>query len=277
MLSEIDLLIGYQRAEFDAASSLRGWLIICQFMIALSIAGSVFTDEHSALLYLALAALGLSVIYISLDRRYEDHRALAERARRLTLIYGGLCGDQIDQSELLDLKSSFLVSEERAVKSFKPGYFASKLPSGACRLGEMLEESSFWTCKLQSLSAWHMGIIAGGFVAIGIFAFWGLVPTSDREVQITVVRVVLALIAFVLSSDVWGAVFGHINLSQEARRIQMKLGALRAKGYPMPDLMIVLNDYNAATQAAPLSVPWAYKFSQERLNTLWAQYEASKG
>ena len=275
MLSEIDLLIGYQRAEFDAASSLRRWLIALQFLIACSIAVSVFTDEHSVLLYLALVALALSGIYLFLDRRYEAHRMLAERARRLTLIYGGL-GDDIDQSELLDLKSSFLVSEARAVSCSKPGYFASASATGPSRLGEMLEESAFWTSKLQSLSAWHMGLIAGGLVVVGILSVWVLVPTADRESQITTVRVILALIAFVLSSDIWGAVFGHVDLSQEARRIQMKLGALRAKGYPMADLMVVLNDYNAATQGAPLSVPWAYKLSEERLNKLWAQYEAAK-
>ena len=66
----------------------------------------------------------------------------------------------------MSLKSRLTVSEVTARSFEKSDYYASRLPIGPGRLGEMLEESAFYSADLQRASATTMLVIILGFTGL---------------------------------------------------------------------------------------------------------------
>lgn len=265
---DVGRLVGYQRAEFKQASRLRTWLLATQFAVALPAAISVFFDNGSILYYLAVIGAALLVVWWLLDGSYQAHRTAAENARRAALVVGGL-GQPLSSEALLHIEESFLVTEDAAKAAMMPGYFASTAPAGPQRLAEMIDESAFFTEKLQAASAKFMGA-AFALIVLAFSAVAGVaLPYASTEVEIVVARVFLAILAFLLSSDVIGAARGHHAASRTVRDIRLVLEAASARGYPRADILLAMADYNAAVEAAPLTVPIVYRSMGDQLNRLW--------
>jgi len=241
--------------------------------LAVPAAVSVIVEDGVTLYWLAAAGAFLAIVWWLLEGRYQRVRDAAQAARRAGLIANGLPGS-FSPGEHRDLREKFVVTEDEASAAENPDYYASEQQKGPGRLAEMIEESSFYTARLQEISAFIMRLLVAAFGVGFIVLALAAVPLGRDELMMTVIRVAFAIFVFVLSSDVYGAMRRHSRAASGARDVYRRLCNARAIGYPQPDVLLALSDYNAIIEAAPESVPFAYEAWKDRLNTRWREYQA---
>jgi hypothetical protein len=270
-------LVGYLRAEFAKASQLRVWLFFLQLAAAVPAAIAVLIpDSYGSALYW-LAALGavLLIVWWFLNGRYTRIRNAAQAARRGALLLGGL-NEPLSPGEIDAIRERFTVSGDVAKANENPQYYATTLPPGPARLGEMLEESAFYSEHLQRFSATVMLGVLAFFAILFIAITFGITPYVGRDTAQALLRVFLALLVFGMSGDVFGAYRAHRDAANDIRDIRHRLNAADAAGYPLADVLLAFADYNAAVESAPESVPRAYKIRVEYLNERWAEYQRDR-
>jgi hypothetical protein len=270
-----DNLIGYMRAEFAKSSRLRVWLFAVQLSVAVPGAISVVVDDKIILYILAILGAALLFTWWALSRLYTDARDAAQSARRAALLLGGL-QQPLSASAILSLKEKLTVTAEKAKKFEKSDYYATRNPAGSGRLAEMLEESAFYSGKLQSISAITMLFVMLFFAIIFTIIALSAAPVVGRDTALTGFRVFLAVLVFVLSSDVIGAYRAHNSATKAINEVRMRLVAIESQGYPLPDVLLAMTDYSSAVESAPESVPYAYRLYEKKLNRLWAEYQADR-
>jgi len=269
----VDQLIGYQVAEFSECSRRRAHVLIAQILIAVVAVASAWVESSRMLYTLAVFGLFLFVGWLWLVERYRRSRSVAERARRATLIMGGL-GESISGSELVDIHKCFTVTDEVARQHFDPDYFASKSPPGFNRLAEMLEESSFWTKELQALSRNYMAALAIVLLLLGAIVVLGSIALVDAHHSMQVVRVAFAVLTSFVFNDVLTTAVQHHQTAAVLERIHLRLELAKSKNNPAADLLMLLSDYNVVVEMAPLNLPYIYSRHKARLNKLWQQRQS---
>jgi hypothetical protein len=270
-------LVGYLRAEFAKSSRLRVWLFALQLVVVMPAAAAVLIPDHygDALYWLALISVILLGLWWSVNVRYGRTRGAAQAARRGALLLGGL--DQaLSPSEIQSLRERFTVNAAEAKACEMSDYYATKLPAGPDRLGEMLEESAFYSEHLQRISANVMLGVLLVFAAICIAFVFGVTPYVARDTWHMVARVFLALFVFAMSADVIGAYLSHRVAASEIKCIRQRLTTADAAGYPLSDVLLAFADYNAAVEGAPESVPYAYETHKDHLNQRWRDYQQDR-
>ncbi len=268
-------LVGYLRAEFAKAATRRIWLFFVQLAIAVPAAASVVITDAFWTYVLAIVGVALLVIWWALNASYSAARNAAHSARRAALLAGGM-PDRFSPSEIMSLKSRLTVSETTAKTFEKDDYYATNQPVGSRRLGEMLEESAFYSADLQRASATAMLVIIGLFATIAAALALTALPLVERDSMLLVVRIGLSILVFVMSSDVLGAYIAHKGAARAIEDIRARLIAADRSGYPQADVLLAMVDYNAAVESAPESVPFAYRFSEKDLNQRWAEYQRDR-
>lgn len=272
---QTDDLIGYQLAEYQAASRLKTCLLVLQFLVAVPAALSIFAEsDPRATYFLAVAGFVLLLAWLAVDHLHRAHRDAAESARRTTLVLDGL-GASISPAELREITDGFKVTPERAKTAFRPNYFASTAPPGARRLAEMVEESAYYTADLQAASAAFMALVFGACIVLFLLAVGAALPFADHTGLMVLARVFLVFLVFALSSDVWGAIRGHLATAAAARDVYRRLSAAAARGYPLEDILLIVGDYNAAAEASPLTVPFIFKWRGGAISRRWSAYQAA--
>jgi hypothetical protein len=270
----IDDLVALQRFEFDQAAKLRNRVIACQFMVALPGAASVLVENGLWLYFLAFAGGILLLTWLILDSRYRAHRTAGERIRKATLLTYGL-GERLSASELLALEAALpVVSRPRPVKV--EVYFATQAVPGLTRVSEMLEESAFWSADLHRRSAIAMGTIFAFLLGTGIIVAMAIIPFAHSSTLMVVVRILLALLVFALSSDILGAVRGHWRASSDTAEILTRLQKAAASDHPIADVFFLMSEYNSAVEGAPVVLPLVYALRHAKLDDLWKGYQATR-
>jgi hypothetical protein len=270
-------LVGYLRAEFARASKLRIWLFFVQLAAAIPPAVSVLVPDHQkvALYWLAIIAAGLLVAWWVLNGFYVRIGAAAQAARRGALLLGGL-NEPLSPSEIQSLRERLTVTAQQAAKCEKADYYATTLPPGAARLGEMLEESALYSEHLQRWSARIMlGVLSIFGVAFFIIAF-AVTPFVQNDTTYLVIRAFMAFLVFAMSADAVGAYWAHKRAAEEIKEVRKRLTNADKVGYPMPDVLLAFTDYNAAVEKAPESVPYAYALCAEELDRRWKTYQEDR-
>ncbi len=267
-------LIGYLRAEFDKSSRIRVWLFFVQLFAALPAALSVVVSDSEMVVLFALAIFGVTMLGVwwVLNEMYVSSRSAAQAARRGALLLGGL-HQSLSPSEIQSLRERFTVSSERAREFEKADYYATNEPLGPARLAEMIEESALYSEHLQRKSAQVILGILLLFVALFLIIALASVPTVDRDTGMTITRVILAMMVFVLSADVLGAFRRHRAAAGEIKQIRSRLMVADRGNYPLPDVLLALVDYNASVEGCPESVPFLYKLYQKELDQRWNDYQ----
>jgi hypothetical protein len=267
-------LVGYLKAEFGKAARLR----IASFFIQLAVAvpgaiSVVIPDDWKITLYiLAIFGVALLAIWWVVNGLYFSARSAAQAALRGALLLGGL--DQpLSAGAIQSLRERFTVSADLANANEKADYYATRLPPGPGRLAEMLEESALYSEHLQRISSYGM---------LGILLLFGLcflvialttTPFVERDSVFIIIRLFLAMLVFVMSSDVLGAYRQHLTAAKEIREIRQRLSVADRDGYPLPDVLLAMTDYISAIERAPESVPWAYAYYATELDARWKQYQ----
>ena len=268
-------LVGYLRAEFDKASKWRLILLVVQFLAVVPTALSVVIAGETLLYLLAIVGPILIVVWWIVRGVYRRARSAAHSARRASLILGGL-GAEFSPEEYQRLRQVFTVDEGLAEAKINPDYYASGAPPGYRRLGELLEESAFYSKDIHRMSGNAMGALFVGFIALAVAAALASVPFTDRVTAITGIKVVIAILVFLLSSDVFGAMTEHREAFREAESVQSRMAAAHAKGFPQGDVLLAMTDYNNAMESAPEAVPGVFASMENRLNRRWAEYKRDR-
>ncbi|TIS37528.1 hypothetical protein [Mesorhizobium sp.] len=271
MAINAETLIGYQRAEFAKSSKKRVWLFFLQLATAVPAAASVLVTDDFWVYVLAIAGFVLLVLWWRSFVGYQRTRTAAQAARRAALLIGGL-GGQLTPDATLTFRRLMTVTEADAARHEKADYFATSLPPGPAKLGEMLEESAFYSAHLQALSASAMlGVLVVFAILFALMAFAAL-PFTDKATTLTILRIFLAILVFAMSSDVLGAYLTHRNAARDIESVRTRLQLARAGNFPLTDVLLLMGEYNLAVEGAPEGVPYTYSFSENRLNRLWAEY-----
>jgi hypothetical protein len=137
----------------------------------------------------------------------------------------------------------------------------------------MLEESAFYSEKLQRISAYVMLGVLVLFAIVFIAILFGVTPYVGHDTGQAIVRVFLAVLIFVMSGDVIGAYRAHRDAASEIGDVRRRLITADAAGYPLADVLLAFADYNAAVEGAPESVPYVYDKWTTDLNQRWAEYQ----
>lgn len=270
-------LVGYMRAEFKKAALLRKWLFGLQLAAAMPAAISVVVpDSEKNLIYgLAIAGGALLIAWCAVNYFYVKARSAANAARRGALLLGGL-GQQLSTSEIQSLRGRFTVASTDAKECEDPTYYATNQPVGAARLAEMIDESAMYSEELHRISAYVMLGILLLFGAIAIAMALGSTPYVTRDTAFLIVRIFLAALVFVLSSDVLGAFQAHMSAANDIKEIRHRLMTADRADYPLADVLLAMTDYNAAIEGAPEIVPYAYKLQRKNLDQRWKDYQADR-
>lgn len=269
-----DRILDHQRAELGRAALFRTLSLALQVLVAVVAAVSVFVDDHSQLLWLAIAGVLLLSAWFVIDFFYRRHRGAGDQARRLLLVINGL-GEAVGEIHLIE--SGFTASLKRLPPQSIDGYFASRAPPGFARLGEMLDESAFFTADLQRLSGQLMVLSLLAVGALVVVLGLSLGPMLNGDGQVTAVRVVLSFLVLVVSSDVLGAAFGHLEANRAMEEIRLRLSAARRLSYPRGDVLQAMADYNAAVEGALQPLGFLYELRRDELDSSWQIYKNETG
>jgi hypothetical protein len=264
-------LQGLTGAEFTKAERHFRWASRLQVLVTLVAAASVFITSGAASLVAGSVSLALFAGWAWHDWSYRDCRAQAERGRRALWIADGL-GDRISREELRDVEAGFHITAAQGEAAENPEFFASKRPAGDARLTELMEESGFYSCRLYRHSArWAWGIFAlSGAVAFGLLL--SAVVLASAEQAVTVARLVSTGLVFFIGAEVLGAARGYTRAYEGLASWQARVRAVRAKGYPSGDLLLLFTDYNSAVESAPMMAPGVYKKHAADLDRMWRRH-----
>ncbi len=273
MNEDVQQLIGHQVAEFNLATRyfLSKFLLqLCTVAVAVS---SVLTLDSTSSYWLAIVSFVLALGWAASDIKYRSIRTCAERARRATLIMGGL-GKKISSNELNNIRECLASSEASGKKLENPDYFVTKAAPGTVRLAELLEESAFWTLDLQRTSAaimWSLFVIV--IILAGGSLFF-LIPDTPNEQLMKTARVVCVGLSFAVGADLFGTARGYSTTAKTLDRLLHRFDSAKARNYPEPDMLLMLSDYNAAVENTPLNLPFTYRLRRQRLTKNWERRQA---
>jgi hypothetical protein len=274
-MSAIDQkLIGLQRAEFNKATLLQERILKVQFAILVISCAAVFVTNAMITYFSGVVALMLAALWCWLTWQYWDSRRQAERARRATLLMGGL-GEKLSNAELRELESAFTVTHAEGKQCEDPNFYAARSPPGDSRLAEMLEESAFWSADLMHRSARKSWCAFASYMSIALVLLLASVPFSGPENFQNSIRVFCAILTLLVSSEIIGAAFAYGRAARSLKIMLPRLESIRAAGFPRADLLGILCDYNSTVEGAPMFPPGIYGANQERLNALWKKRKPS--
>lgn len=268
-------LLTHQRAELDRAQQLQVAVVLAQLLMAGVAAGSVFSSNGKTLLGLAVLGFSLAVAWFELGRRSACHRRAGNQARRVVLLASGL-GQTVSPEQRLRIFDGFAIPIRGRPLVREEAYFASRSEPGHQRVAELIEESAYWTRDLQKTSAEVVGAVLG-LIPLGLcIVAWRGVVDLTGEAQINVSRVMIAALVFLLSFDVLGALLGHRQAARAIDEILQRIETASARGYPEADILLLMSDYNAAVESAPVVLPLVYRARCRSLSQRWRSYLAAK-
>ena len=274
MTEQAQRLIGLQRAEFDAASTLQNRILYVQIAISLVAIVLVFLHSDTLVYFVGLVPVALAITWLVFAQRLRKRRGCAERARRVTSLMDAF-GEDLPNYEYTNLLAKFAVPKSTAKGAEDHNYFASSAAPGYKRLRDVLEEVSFWSHFLLEKSEeryWHFLLGAGALLAILLF---GLVAVTSQDHFEIAAKVVLAAITPIVSVDLCGAALAYSSAAQEVQNVLSHLEQMSAsEEASIQNVMILFSDYNSAVEGCPMFAPGLYEKYKDELNDLWSTRKA---
>ncbi|SME99784.1 MULTISPECIES: GrpB family protein [unclassified Pseudomonas] len=271
----INSLLTRQRAESNKSEKLQIAMMVVQFMIAVIAAFSVYLNNNSYLFGLAGLGFALMLLWVYFSQGQLSHRAAGDQARRAVLLMSGL-KLELSAVQQLRISEGFKVSPPAGEFRREEDHFATREAPGYKRLAEMIEESSYWTRDLQTISCNFMVVALLLLVAVVLVVSGAAVASLASDSIVSLSRGVLAIMVFVVSSDALGLVFAYRSSAKTIDEIFKRVEAAAARSYKESDVLLLMADYNAAIERAPSTLPYLYKLNRDGLNRRWQAYVEAK-
>lgn len=270
-----DRLLTHQRAELDTAQRYQNFALASQLSVAVLAAASVYADKNGVQLNLAILGFLLAFVWFAFARKQRAHRSAGDQARRVVLLASGL-GERFSSEQRLRIFDKFTVPVIGTPLIREEGYFASRAAPGYVRLAELIEESAYWTRDLQQTSGVILqGVLASAALLMAI-ALWLGIPILSVDATVSMARVLVAFLVFMLSTDVVGAIFAHREAAVTIGEILQRVETAAARGYPAADVLLLMSDYNALVESAPFALPGVFKLRRLDLTRRWRAYLENK-
>lgn len=119
------------------------------------------------------------------------------------------------------------------------GYFASRAAPGYRRLAELFEESAYWTRDLQQASATMLQWVLIGIGLLMAGALWTSLLSMSADAGVSLARVLVALLVFLLSSDVIGAMLADREAANTIADILQRAETAAARNYASADILLL--------------------------------------
>nr|WP_246238029.1 GrpB family protein [Pseudomonas akapageensis] len=271
----VNRLLSHQRAESNRAEKLQILMMVTQLLIAVIAAISVFSNDNKYQFVYAIIGFVLMLLWFYLSQGQLSHRSAGDQARRAVLLMSGL---EMEPSagQQLRISDGFRVAISPEMIRREEDHFATREAPGNKRLAEMIEESSYWTRDLQNTSSKAMTVLLFLFVATVFTASGAAVASLESDNLISLSRVMIAIMVFVISSDALGLLLSYRSSASTIDEIFKRVEAAAARGYRKSDVLLLMSDYNAAIERAPTTLPWVYRLSHTGLNRRWQAYIEAK-
>ncbi len=271
----VNRLLTHQRAELNRAENLQIAMIVAQLFIAIIAAVSVYSNDNKYLFAYAVVGFVLMLVWFYLNQGQSSHRSAGDQARRAVLVMSGL---EMEPSagQQLRISDGFRVGIPRGVIRREEDHFATRETPGNKRLAEMIEESSYWTRDLQRTSSRVMAMLLFIFVASVLGVSGAAVASFESDSLISLSRVMIAIMVFVISSDALGLLLSYKTAASTIDEIFRRVEAVAVRGYGDSDVLLLMSDYNAAIERAPTTLPLVYRWSYTTLNRRWQAYIEAK-
>ena len=266
-----DRLLTHQRAELNKAQQYHYLALASQLGVATVAALSVYSKENSVQLNLAIVGFILAFVWLALARKQRKHRAAGDQARRVVLLNSGL-GEKFSAQHLRRVFDKFTVPITGSAPVREEAYFASRAAPGSRRLAELIEESAYWTRDLQQASA---DFLQAALLILGtlmVLALWIGLPVLASDATISLARVLVAILVFLLSSDLVGAFFAHREAAITIEEILQRIETTAAREFPESEVFLLMSDYNATVESAPFTLPGVFQLRSSSLTKRWRAY-----
>jgi hypothetical protein len=264
-------LLGLQRAEFEVAEK-------AQYISGKIQLGMIFVSILVIALPKELLSYGGAIINFLLTIfwqifAYKGRRShyIAERGRRAVMLIGGL-GLNVTGKPFTDLLLQFTVSEEEGKKHEDKEYFKAYGPPSFSRLAMMLEESAFWTKHLYDKSAVYYWILFSAGLIISIVGLLLMPAISNNSSSILVAQMFCLLLTWLITGNVFTSALSYTSAARAVDDIEHRLNKAEAID---KDMFLILGDYNAIVQDAPIIPTSIYMKNCDKLNQLWLERQSS--
>lgn len=271
----VDKILSYQRIESNKAEKLQIYMMITQFTISLMAVISVYLSKGSVLFWLAIIGFILIVVWFFLSQAQQRRRSAGDQARRVVLLMSGL-NILPSAGQSLRINDNFNGEITSETLRREEDHFATRERPGYKRLVEMIEESSYWTCYLQKASANFMLVILFLLVSIIFIVTGAAILSLNTNELISFSRSMIALMIFIISTDVLGLLISYRNASSSIGNIFNRVEGISVKGFLKSDALLLMTDYNSAIEKAPATLPYIYIICQKKLNKKWRAYSEMK-
>ncbi|WP_197076971.1 MULTISPECIES: GrpB family protein [Pseudomonas] len=271
----INRLLSHQRAESNRAEKLQMSMMLIQFCVAVVAGLSVYSNNNINLYLYAVAGFVFMLVWLVLGQKQLSHRSAGDQARRAVLLMSGL---ELEPSagQQLRISDGFRVPISPNNVRREEDHFATREAPGHKRLAEMIEESSYWTRDLHHISFKAMAVLLFLFIVAVSVVSGAAVASFDSDNLISLYRVMIAIMIFGISSDALGLLLAYRSSAFAIDEIFKRVEAVAGRGYRKSDVLLLMSDYNAAIERAPITLPGVYKFGRAGLNRRWQAYIEAK-
>jgi hypothetical protein len=261
--------------------------------VGLSVRFLVFAAGAAIILYpanaklIGFATLVLSLLSEAILWQSDKWKGDAQSLHRKLDFEDGL-GWPVTTSEIADLLARYPGNLDKITGSGKGSYFASTEPPGVKRALQNLCESSWWSMHLaESMSKILTGVIILVIVGCAILlniSVESLPTTSSASVTQTgqttrdvvsasVVKIVTALLLFIVSFGLIRLVVGYFSFSLKSKQINEKAESLlEARCDKEVSAIRLWQDYHLSRASAPLLPTWIWWLRQKKLSALFTAY-----
>jgi hypothetical protein len=176
-------------------------------------------------------------------------------------------GETIDSA---DLRASFNKEVYREAERIQvDDYYASSAPPGKERLRDLLAESAFFSKHLFAAASQHAFVLGLLPLVCVIVAIVLAAPFANAPATLLLTRLLVGLLAVLISADSFGHALAWHRSSQLANRVDHALSPNEA--ISMEALIASFADYGVATSNCPPVPSMIYLSMRDRLNRIWQE------
>ncbi|MFC6497007.1 hypothetical protein ACFP8Z_05445 [Gemmobacter lanyuensis] len=261
--------IGYLKSQYQASSWQMKISAILLILATVPAAASIYIEEKTAVYVLTIANGVFLLFWVLSLFSYQKKRDAAHAARRAALLVDSF-GEDLTSRERAALLDSFTVTQELAEKSCDANYYASSQVAGYMRLLDNIEESAFYTAKVQRASFTLLSWVLGAYTVIWLGIVFFAIPDAENGHLIDGARLFISLTVFILSGGLFNAWISYRSCSISAKEIQARCVAARMNGSPRIDVLMILLDYSGAIDSSPEALPFTYSVMRTKMEKIWA-------
>lgn len=208
-------------------------------------------------------------IWLYSRNKYVNLRDAAHSARRAALLTDAFSIDFSD-AEKSYLQEKFHIMDSRAEALQDPDYYSSQTKPGNKRLLESIEESAFFTTRVQKICAKITASALLAYAALWLGTLFWHMPNGQTSDALLGARLFLSLTITILSGGLVGSWIAYNKCATETAEIVKRCIQARTNQPSHVDTLMILLEYSAAVDSSPEALPFVYRAKRNQMEKAWA-------